>query len=87
MLVKDVMRTSLIYITPQSTLLDAAETMLANGIGTLLLMENDKLLGVIGLRDLFTEPIPAYYGGRMLHHEDETKLLNIWRTILHLFAI
>jgi CBS domain-containing protein len=80
MLVKDVMNTSFIYIPPQSTLLEAAETMLTNRIDTLLLIENEKLLGVIGLRDLFTAPIPAHYGGRMLHHEDETKLPNIWRT-------
>jgi CBS domain-containing protein len=61
--------------------LEAAEQMLANGIDTLLLIENDKLLGVIGLRDLFTAPIPAHYDNRMLRQESEEQILSIWKTM------
>jgi CBS domain-containing protein len=81
MLVKDVINTSVIYTKPQSTLLEAAEQMIANRIDTLLVMENDELLGVIGLRDLFTAPIPAHYGNRMLRHDSEEQLLSVWETM------
>ena len=82
MLVQNVMNTRILHIEPQVTLLDAAEKMLAHRIDTLLVMKDDELLGMIGLRDLFTAPIPAYYGNSMLHHEDEAQLSNIWKTTL-----
>jgi CBS domain-containing protein len=80
MVVKDVMNTRVLSIEPQATLLEAAKKMLADGIDTLLVIENDELLGVIGLRDLFTAPIPAHYGNFMLRHENEAQLLNIWQS-------
>jgi len=80
MFVKDVMNARVLSIEPQATLLEAAKKMLADGIDTLLVMENDELLGVIGLRDLFTAPIPAHYGNFMLRHENEAQLLNIWQS-------
>jgi CBS domain-containing protein len=52
--------------------------MMEHCVDTLLVMENDQLHGIVGLRDLFTVPIPAHYGGKMLHHEDEAHLLKIW---------
>jgi CBS domain-containing protein len=81
MLVKDVMNIKVLSIEPQATLLDAAKKMLANEINTLLVMENGELLGAIGLRDLFTAPIPAHYGNFMFRHENEAQLLKIWQTI------
>jgi CBS domain-containing protein len=80
MIVKDCFHTELVQIHPDATLLEAAERMLASNTETLLVMEGNRLLGVIGLRDLFTAPVPAYYGNTMLHHENEAKLLRIWKT-------
>jgi CBS domain-containing protein len=73
------MNVDVFHVRLQTTLLEAAEVMLTHGIDTLLVMENDQLRGMIGLRDLFTAPIPAHYGGSMLHHEDEAHLLKIWK--------
>jgi CBS domain-containing protein len=81
MLVRDFLQTDLIRIHPDANLFEAAEKLLAHNVETLLVFENDRFLGVIGLRDLFTAPIPAHYGNSMLHHADETQLLNIWKTI------
>jgi len=80
MVVKDVVHTRALFIEPEATLFDAAKKMLANNVNSLLVMENDELFGVIGLRDLFTAPIPAHYGNPMLRHNDETQLLDIWKT-------
>jgi CBS domain-containing protein len=79
MLVKDVMNVEVFYVGLESTLLEAAEQMMTHGVDTLLILENDQLHGILGLRDLFTVPIPAHYGGKMLHHEDEAHLLKIWQ--------
>lgn len=87
MFVRDFMHTEIIRIEPDATLFEAAEKMLTHNAETLLILENGHVLGVIGLRDLFTAPIqaqqscgPAHYGNAMLHHDDESQFLNIWKT-------
>ena len=81
MLVKDIMRTEVLHIGPQATLMEAAEKLLVNRVDTLLVLKGDELLGVIGLRDLFTAPIPAHYGNPMVQHDNGAQLLNIWNTM------
>jgi len=78
MLVKDVMKTNILAVEAHSTLRIAAEKMLSSGAETLFVVENEHLLGVIGLRDLFTAPVPAHYGGSMTGHRSEEQLLEIW---------
>jgi len=80
MLVKDFVQADLIHIHPDANLLEAAEKMLAHRVETLLVYLDDQFLGVVGLRDLFTAPIPAHYGNSMPRHEDEYQLLNLWKT-------
>jgi len=80
MLVRDFVQTDLIRIHSDANLFEAAEQMFAHRVETLLVYRDDQFLGVIGLRDLFTAPIPAHYGNAMQHHTDETQLLNIWKT-------
>ena len=80
MLVKDVTQIQVVSIDPDATLLEAAEMMLGQNVDTLLVSREDQLLGVVGLRDLFTAPIPAHYGNSMLHRDREDELLNTWRT-------
>jgi len=81
MLVKDFMHPNIFHIGSQATLLEVAEKLLANRVDTLLVLEGEELLGVIGIRDLFTAPIPAHYGNSMLKHDNEMQLLRIWKTI------
>ena len=52
MLVRDFMQTEIIRIDRDATLFEAAEKMSAHNVETLLILENDYLLGVIGVRDL-----------------------------------
>lgn len=80
MLVRDFIQAELIRVHVNANLLEAAERMLAHRVETLLVYEDDQFLGVIGLRDLFTAPIPAHYGSSMPRHEDEAQLLNVWKT-------
>jgi CBS-domain-containing membrane protein len=80
MFVREFMHREIVQIHPEASLLEAAEKMLAHRAETLLILENDRLLGVIGLRDLFTAPIPAHYGNSMLRHQDESQFPNIWKT-------
>jgi len=80
MLVKDFMQSDVFHINFQATLLEAAEKLLANRVDTLLVLKGDELLGVIGLRDLFTAPVPAHYGNPMARHDSEARLLSIWKT-------
>jgi CBS domain-containing protein len=79
MLVKDVMRSEVIHIGSPAILHEAAELMLARGVDTLLVMEDEQLLGVIGLRDLFTAPLSASYGNRMNNLRSEQDLFDIWQ--------
>jgi len=81
MLIKDFMRSDVFHIGPQATLLEAAEKLVDSGVDTLLILNGDELRGVIGLRDLFTAPIPAHYGNPMVRHDSEAQLLDIWKTM------
>ena len=80
MLVKDVMNADMFFVQPMTTLLDVAVKLLSSGVDTLFISQEGRLLGVIDLRDLFTAPIPAHYGGTMHGSRDETQLLDTWRT-------
>ncbi len=79
MLVKDYMQSDVFHIDPEATLLEAAEKLLGSGVDTLLILNGDELLGVIGLRDLFTAPVPAHYGNPMIRHDSEAQFLEIWK--------
>ena len=79
MLVKDFMQTDVLSIEPQASLLEAAQKILSGEVDTLLVIEDEKLLGMIGLRDLFTAPIPAHYGNPMVKHDNEEQFLSIWK--------
>lgn len=80
MVVKDFMQPDIYHIDLQATLLEAAETLLTSRVDMLLILKDGELLGVIGLRDLFTAPIPAHYGNPMLRHDTEKQILDTWRT-------
>ncbi|MEW6287434.1 MAG: CBS domain-containing protein [Chloroflexota bacterium] len=82
MLVKDFMHTDVLQIKPYATLREAAEIMLANKVDALVIEdERGALQGVVGLRDLFTAPIPAHYGNPMFRHENENQLLEVWASV------
>jgi CBS domain-containing protein len=74
--------TNVLQIQPQATLREAAEIMLSNRVDALVIEgEHGTLQGVIGLRDLFTAPIPAYLGNPMLKHENEEQLRKVWESV------
>lgn len=75
--VRDFMNRNFTCISPQYTIRSAAEEMIRKGVDTLFVTENDQVVGVIGIRDLFTVPIPASYGGPMKVKEEE-ELLKAW---------
>lgn len=81
MRVKDAMCTEVVVIQPDATLREAADRMLAHRIKTLLVIEEERLVGVIGLRDLFTTPRSASYGGRMMEGRSEEALLETWQSV------
>jgi len=81
MLVKDVMHSEFVCIQPQVSLYEAAQKMLASGVEALLVMENERLVGVVGLRDLFTAPLPSHYGMAMFDGRNEAQLLADWKCI------
>lgn len=69
MFVKDVISESVAAIGVGTTLEDAAHTMLAHSVDALLVMDGERLAGIIGVRDLFTVPLavslaPGMPGGR-----------------------
>lgn len=80
MLVQDFLQTETTRISPDANLLEAAGKMLAHRTETLLVYAEEKFMGVIGLRDLFTAPIPAHYGNTMHHRQNEMQLIEIWKT-------
>jgi CBS domain-containing protein len=82
MLVKDVMHSEFICIHPQASLYEAAEKMVANRAEVLLVMDSERWVGVVGLRDLFTAPLPARYGMAMFERHSEAQLVADWKTIL-----
>lgn len=79
MQVRDVMHSNVIQINPQATVLQAAELMSQHGVDTLLVMANNELLGVLGLRDLFTAPLPSRTKSRVSEQRTETQLQEIWQ--------
>jgi CBS domain-containing protein len=79
-IVKDVMRSNFVCISSQSTLRAAAEKMIHERVETFFVIENDQLVGVIGIRDLFTLPVPASYGRPMRSRQDEEALVRRWGT-------
>lgn len=52
MLVKDAMRTHIIWTTPSTTILDAAQLMMKHNVGALPLLEKEKLVGMVSRTDL-----------------------------------
>jgi len=87
MLVKDMMRTELISIGSQANLAEAAQTMLRHGVDALLVIDEGRVMGIVGLRDLFTTPISASHADRMVTWRSEQQLLEAWRsqTVYNLF--
>jgi len=77
LIVKDFMRKNFACISPKCNVRSAAEEMIRIGVETLFVTENDQIVGVIGIRDLFTLPVPASYGGPMKMKE-EVNLLRGW---------
>jgi len=56
----DVMKTNVITITPDATILHATRTMLENKINALPVLENDKLIGILTSSDLLRFIIKMY---------------------------
>ena len=52
MLVKDAMRTHIIWTTPSTTIFDAAQLMMKHNVGALPLLEKEKLVGMVSRTDL-----------------------------------
>ncbi|GAP06021.1 CBS-domain-containing membrane protein [Anaerolinea thermolimosa] len=77
MIVRDFMQKNFTCVSPQCTVKSAAEEMIHKGVDTLFVTENDEVVGVIGIRDLFTLPIPASFGGPMKIME-EGNLIRGW---------
>ena len=50
--IKDIMSSSLIKVSPNDTTDEALNTMIDNQIRHLAVMDNDKLLGVVSMRDI-----------------------------------
>ena len=50
--IKDIMSSKIIKVSPDSTTDEAMDLMIDNQIRHLAVMENDKLLGVVSMRDI-----------------------------------
>lgn len=79
MQVRDVMHSNIVRIDPQASLSQAAALMTEHGIDTVLVMVNDDLLGVLGLRDLFTAPLPSRAKSRVNENRSEQQVQEIWQ--------
>ncbi len=55
MIVKDIMSTSPITVTPDTTVIEAEKLMSLNKIGRLIVVEDDKIVGIISSSDLVIE--------------------------------
>jgi CBS domain-containing protein len=75
------MHSNVIQIGPQASLAEAAEMMTHHGVDTLLVMVDDTLLGVLGLRDLFTAPLPSRANSRVSEQRTEQQLLETWQQV------
>jgi CBS domain-containing protein len=78
MLVRDVMTPNVPAIALEATLTVAAEKMLADHTDTLFVVKGERLVGTIGLRDLFTAPVPAHFEGATLRQPDLDALRQVW---------
>ena len=79
MLVKDAMEPRYVAIGPEEKLWDAATKMMTTHNDTLLVMEEGRLIGILGMRDLFTAPKVAYAGIGMSRHQNVDQMTNIWK--------
>ena len=50
--IKDIMSSKIIKVSPDNTTDEAMDLMIDNQIRHLAVMENDKLLGVVSMRDI-----------------------------------
>ena len=50
--IKDIMSSNIIKVSPDNTTDEAMDLMIDNQIRHLAVMENDKLLGVVSMRDI-----------------------------------
>ncbi len=76
--VKDMIHSDFSSISPQVNLFTAAQMMVRENIDTLFVVNGEQLIGVIGIRDLFTVPVPASFGGPM-NKKDEAILTKQWK--------
>lgn len=79
MLVREIMRSEVPCIHPHASLREAAERMARHGLQGLLVMDEGQLVGMLGIRDLFTAPRTALDGTRMDEHQTEASLVERWR--------
>jgi acetoin utilization protein AcuB len=76
----DVMTHDFLSISPQARLWQAAQMMMEQETDTLLVVEEDHLLGILGLRDLFTAPLVAYSGVKMRKYDSHHQMGEIWQS-------
>ncbi len=76
--VKEVMQVEHATIDAGGKLLDAAQRMVSLDVETLFVVDGDQLIGTIGMRDLFTTPVPAHYGGNMHFGRQSDELVHTW---------
>ncbi|MEO6714015.1 MAG: CBS domain-containing protein [Mycobacteriales bacterium] len=57
--VRDVMTTTLITVTPDSSAMDAAIAMRDNNIGPVLVVENNEICGILTDRDITVEAVAS----------------------------
>lgn len=77
--VEDAMNLAVVQTGSTSTLREVAQMMLQHGVETLCVVDAGRLLGVVGLRDLFTTPVPASYASQMHEWTSEGQLLEAWQ--------
>ena len=71
MKVKDILATKgndVITISKDTTVIDAMETFSKNRVGSLLIMEGEMILGIIGARDVLMA---------VIHHLDDIKTITV----------
>jgi CBS domain-containing protein len=61
--VGDVMSRNLLTVTPEATLVDAAATMTARSVGAALVVEGDRLAGILTERDILRAVGSGEIGG------------------------
>lgn len=79
MQVSDVSGLTLAAVSPQATLLEAAEAMGRFDTDAVLVIQAERLLGIVRLRSLFTAPLPARSGTRVDDRRTEQNLEELWR--------